>query len=310
MLKKLLLAMFCLTSTPSLAADKLTVMLDWFVNPDHAPLVIAKEKGFFAQQGLDVTLQQPGDPNDPPKLAAAGKVDIALGYQPQLHLQVAEGLPLRRIGTLIGQPLNTLLVLEDSGITSPAQLKGKKIGYSVGGVEEALLSAILEKHGLTLKDVQLINVNFSLSPALLSGQVDAVIGAYRNFELHQLAKEGRRGRAFLVENEGVPAYDELIFLTRTDKSNDPRLPRFFKALEQALTAIRTDPKGTMETFFTAYPETNDAINRAAWKDTLPTFAADMRTLHKKRYEEFSQFLAARKLIPAPQKANDVAAGER
>jgi putative hydroxymethylpyrimidine transport system substrate-binding protein len=48
MLKKLLLAMFCLTSTPSLAADKLTVMLDWFVNPDHAPLVIAKEKGFFA----------------------------------------------------------------------------------------------------------------------------------------------------------------------------------------------------------------------------------------------------------------------
>ena len=308
MQKKLLMMALCLTSTPSLAADKLTVMLDWFVNPDHAPLVVAQEKGFFAEQGLTVTLQQPGDPNDPPKLAAAGKVDIALGYQPQLHLQVAEGLPLRRIGTLIQQPLNTLLVLQDSGITSPAQLKGKKIGYSVGGVEEALLSAILEKHGLTLKDIKLINVNFSLSPALLSGQVDAVIGAYRNFELHQLAKEGRPGRAFFVENEGVPAYDELIFLTRTNRTSDPRLPRFFKALEKAVALIRADEAGTMALFFKAYPETNDIVNRAAWADTVPTFAAAMQPLNTKRYESFSRFLAARGLLKKAQRAEEVATG--
>src|SRR5438270_3445786 len=83
------------------AADKLTVILDWFVNPDHGPLIVAQEKGFFSDAGLDVDLVAPADPSDPPKLVAAGKADIGVDYQPQLHVQVAEGLPLTRIGTLI-----------------------------------------------------------------------------------------------------------------------------------------------------------------------------------------------------------------
>ena len=103
---------FYLTS-PVQAAEKLSVMLDWFVNPDHAPLIIAKEKGFFKATGLDAKLITPADPNDPPKLVAAGKVDLAVSYQPQLHVQVAEGLPLIRIGTLVSTPLNSLVVLKN-----------------------------------------------------------------------------------------------------------------------------------------------------------------------------------------------------
>ena len=87
--------------SPALAQDKLTLILDWFVNPDHGPIVIAEEKGFFAEQGLEVEVIAPADPSDPPKMAAAGKADIAVSYQPQLHLQVQEGLPLMRVGTLV-----------------------------------------------------------------------------------------------------------------------------------------------------------------------------------------------------------------
>jgi putative hydroxymethylpyrimidine transport system substrate-binding protein len=94
-------------------AEKLTVMLDWFVNPDHGPLIVALEKGFFAEAGLEVELVEPADPNDPPKLVAAGKAALAVSYQPQLHIHAAEGLPLARIGTLVATPLNTLLVLDD-----------------------------------------------------------------------------------------------------------------------------------------------------------------------------------------------------
>ncbi|MBT5037549.1 MAG: ABC transporter substrate-binding protein, partial [Rhodospirillaceae bacterium] len=155
------------------ADDKLTVLLDWFVNPDHAPLFVAQEQGYFAAHGLEVEMIAPADPNDPPKLVAAGKADIALSYQPQLHVQVAAGLPLTRFGTLIATPLNTLLVLADGPVKSIADLKGRKVGYSVGGFEDALLRAMLARHGLTLDDITLINVNFSLSPALLAGQVDA-----------------------------------------------------------------------------------------------------------------------------------------
>jgi putative hydroxymethylpyrimidine transport system substrate-binding protein len=155
------------------------------VNPDHGPIIVAEEMGFFAEQGLDVEVIAPADPSDPPKLVAAGKIDLAVSYQPQLHLQVHEGLPLLRVGTLVATPLNCLLTLQDGPVETLADLKGRKVGFSVAGVEEALLGAMLKPHGLTLDDIELVNVNWSLSPALMSRQVDAEIGAYRNFELNQ-----------------------------------------------------------------------------------------------------------------------------
>ena len=130
--------------------DKLTIGLDWFINPDHAPLIIAKKRGFFKEVGLDVEMIEPADPNDPPKLVAAGKLDLAISYQPQLHIQVDQGLPVVRVGTLVSVPLNSLVVLKDGPIKSITDLKGKKIGFSVGGFEEALLSGMLEKYNLKI----------------------------------------------------------------------------------------------------------------------------------------------------------------
>ena len=234
-MKRLFLAVFFLLSlgAPASAAEKLTVMLDWFINPDHGPLFVALERGEFEKRGLEVELIPPADPNDPPKLVAAGRADLAISYQPQLHLQVAQGLPLKRVGTLVATPLASLVVLADGPIESIADLKGRKVGFSVGGFEDALLGAMLDKHGLTLEDVELINVNFSLSPSLMSGQVDAVIGAYRNFELKQMDIEGRPGRAFYLEEEGVPAYDELIVVANSKNSKTPGFQHFWKPSKRA-----------------------------------------------------------------------------
>ena len=216
-MKKTFTLLLLVISSQSFAADKITLILDWFVNPDHGPIIIAQEKGFFAEQGLEVEIVPPADPADPPKLVAAGKADIAVSYQPQLHLQVHEGLPLVRIGTLVATPLNCLLVLKDGPIKSIADLKNKKVGFSVAGVEEALLTAILKTHNLSFDDIELVNVNWSLSPSLMSKQVDAVIGAFRNFELNQMDIEGVGGHCFYLEEEGLPAYDELIYVANPDK---------------------------------------------------------------------------------------------
>ena len=245
-------------------AEPLTILLDWFINPDHGPIIIAQEKGFFAEEGLEVPLTDPADPNDPPKMVAAGKAGIAVSYQPQLHMQAAAGLPLARIGTLIATPLNTLLVLDESPIKSIADLKGRKVGFSVGGFEDAVLGAMLAKHGLSLDDVEMINVNFSLSPALLSGQVDAVIGAYRNFELNQLAIEGRKGRAFFVEEEGVPPYDELILVANSAKLDDPRLPKVLRALERGVQFLINHPDEAWGLFAGHKKGLDDELNRRAW----------------------------------------------
>jgi putative hydroxymethylpyrimidine transport system substrate-binding protein len=155
-------ALFWTCTSSAFAADKLTVLLDWFVNPDHGPLIVAERLGYFRDANLDVKLIAPADPNDPPKLVAAGKADIAVSYQPQLHIQVAAGLPLVRIGTLIATPLNSLVVLRDGPIKSIADLKGKKIGFSVGGFEDALLAAMLARHGLKPSDVTMMSADRSM----------------------------------------------------------------------------------------------------------------------------------------------------
>ena len=246
---------FLFAASPVIAQDKLTVLLDWFVNPDHAPLIVAQEKGFFKAAGLEVELIAPADPSLPPKLVAAGKADLAVSYQPQLHVQVGQGLPLIRIGTLVSTPLNSLVVLRDGPIKKIADLKGKKVGFSVGGFEDALLQTMLVKHGLTLKDVELINVNFSLSPALVAGKVDAVIGAFRNFELNQMDIIKRPGRAFFPEEEGVPAYDELIVVAKKDKAHDPRYRRFLDAVENAVTFLINHPDDAWKLFIKNNPVT-------------------------------------------------------
>jgi putative hydroxymethylpyrimidine transport system substrate-binding protein len=292
----LLLALaFCLGAVPATAADKLTVMLDWFVNPDHAPLVVAREKGFFAAEGLEVELVAPADPNDPPKLVAAGQADVAVSYQPQLHLQVKEVLPLARVGTLVATPLNSLVVLADGPVQSIADLKGRKIGFSVGGFEDALLGAMLGKHGLTLADVELVNVNFSL----VAGQVDAVIGAFRNFELNQMDIVGRPGRAFYPEEEGVPAYDELIYVAAKDGLGRPELRRFLAAVENATHWLVNHPEEAWGAFKATDPALDDELNRRAWADTLPRFAHSPAALDHGRYQRFAAFLERQDLIESP-----------
>lgn len=300
MTRALALAIVLLAAaSPAGAQDRLTVLLDWFVNPDHGPLIVARDRGLFAAAGLDVELIAPADPNDPPKLVAAGRADLAVSYQPQLHLQVQEDLPLVRIGTLVATPLNTLVVLADGPIESIADLRGKKVGYSVGGFEEALLSAMLGRHDMGLDDVELVNVNWSLSPSLITGQVDAVIGAFRNFELNQMDIVDRPGRAFFPEEEGVPAYDELIYVVHRDDLADDRWPRFLAAVEAATHWIVNHPDAAWDVFAASGKDLDDELNRRAWADTWPRFALAPAALDTGRYARFAAFLEDQGLISEP-----------
>ncbi|WP_168990492.1 ABC transporter substrate-binding protein [Aureimonas flava] len=289
-------ALAALGPAPALAADKLTVLLEWFVNPDHVPLVVAREKGLFAARGLDVDLVPPADPSAPPRLLAAGQADVAVHYQPNLMLDVKAGLPLVRFGTLVETPLTTVMVRADGPVKTLADLKGRKVGYSVAGTEEAVLSTMLESAGLSLSDVEMVNVNFALTPSLLSGNVDATVGAYRNFELTQMRLEGHEGRAFFPEEHGVPAYDELILVTSRDKIADPRLPRFVEAVEEAAIFATNHPDEALALFLKAYPDLDDELNRRAFADTLPRFAKRPAALDAARYERFAAYMQSKGLL--------------
>jgi putative hydroxymethylpyrimidine transport system substrate-binding protein len=277
-------------------AEKFTLILDWFVNPDHAPLFAAKYCGAFARAGLDVDMIAPTDPDLPPRLLAAGKADACLSYQTQLYLLVDKGLPVRRTGTLIGKPLNTLTALKESGITTLSGLKGKKIGYSVAGVETALIGTMLKSVGLTVNDVTLVNVNFNLVTSLQSREVDAVIGTYRTYEDIQLTQAGLNPVIFYPEDHGVPSSEELILLSAASGVSAPTLPRFLGALHEGVNSLLADPEKVLALFLKDNPSLNDKLDIASWHALPPYFARNPAALDAPHYLAYRDFMAQAGLI--------------
>ncbi|MFT6984883.1 MAG: putative hydroxymethylpyrimidine transport system substrate-binding protein [Psychromonas sp.] len=284
---------------------KMTLMLDWFVNPNHGPVVIAQQRGYFKEQGLDVDIQEPSDPSMPPKLVAAGKVDLAISYQPNLIMDVAAGLPLIRSATLIATPLNTLTVLDNNKINRLSDLKGKKIGISIAGNEEAIIGTMLKTDGVNFEDVQIINVGWALSTSLASGKVDATWGGFRNFETNQLELEGIKAKAFFPEEHGVPAYDELIFVANANSYDKAAIQAFNKALQQATIYIVNHPQESWKEFAAYAPDTlNNELNRLAWNATLTRFALRPSAIDLKRYNDYAAFMYSQKIISSLPKAQD------
>ncbi|QIJ49128.1 ABC transporter substrate-binding protein [Raoultella ornithinolytica] len=284
-----------LISGQAMANEKLTLVLDWYINPDHAPIMVAEQIGAFKAQGLDVKIVPPSDPALPPRLVAAGQADLAITYQPQVHFFADEGLPLVRVGTLINSPLNTIIAL-DKRIKTPADLKGKKVGYSVSGIEQATLATMAQHDHIDPQSIKLINVNFQLTSALLAGQVDAVIGGYRNIEALELKLQGKDPQVMNVEDFGVPAYDELVIVANRDEIHAAKIKKFLVALQEGVAYLRAHPQETWQAFAAAHPELNTELNQQAWQQTPPLFAAHPAALDKARYEAYEQFLYNNKLV--------------
>ncbi|HEY8487252.1 MAG TPA: ABC transporter substrate-binding protein, partial [Limnochordales bacterium] len=291
--------------SPPAARSRLQLMLDWFPNPDHVPLYYARAAGLFARRGLEVEILVPADPNDPLKLAAAGRVDAAVSYQPSVSQARAEGVPVKAVGILIEHPLNTIMTVESRGIRRPRDLAGRRVGYSVAGFEEALLGAVLRHEGLRLQDVQLVNVNFNLTPALLSGQVDAVVGAYKNYESVVLEREGARPVWFELTRYGVPDYYELVLVAGDGvlARRRPELTALVQALQEAIEETRRNPDRAFEVFLQAHPDLDRALNQEAFRRTLPEFARSQVHAAEK-WQRMHQFLREGGVV-----SRDVPAGQ-
>jgi putative hydroxymethylpyrimidine transport system substrate-binding protein len=278
----------------------LTVILDWFPNPDHAPLIIAQQHGFFKEQGLDVELISPSDPTDPPKWIAVNKADIALTYQPEFMEQIDQGLPLIRIGTLIDKPLNCLATLKENQINTLADLKGKRIGVTSSGLSNIMLKVMLRKQGIAENEVDIINVRYNLTQALLSHQVDAVTGLMRNVEISQLESKNKKVITFFPEEYGIPTYSELIFVSHLTRAKDPRFPLFMAAIKKAVAYLDAHPEEAWLQFAKHYPEANNNVNKEMWFATIPYFAEEPESFDNKEWARFATFMQKNQLIKKTQ----------
>jgi putative hydroxymethylpyrimidine transport system substrate-binding protein len=290
------------------APTSLVFMLDWFPNPDHVPLYAAQQEGYFSQEGVRVTLQVPANTDDPLKLAAAGRVDVAVNYEPNVILARAQGLPVRSIGVLIGQPLTTIMFLKSSGIRSPKDLVGRPVGFAVTGFADAMVDQVMRSAGASTTGVRMVNVGFDLVPALLSHKVDAVVGAYRNYERVQIELQGQPVAMFEPERYGVPTFYELVLITSDTALGRHReaLQRFVRAVGRGIAFTVKNPDQAFAAYVRANPKMklDDELNRKSFRVTLPTYART-ETQARDRWQMFDQWLATHKVIPSAVPVDDL-----
>lgn len=223
----------------------ITLLLDWFPNPDHIALYVAQEKGYFTEAGLNVKLQPPSDPADPPKLVSTGNVDLGISYEPEMYFSHAAGLKVTAVGALIPTALNSVMATKDSPVKSLADLGGKTIGDAGLPTDAAFLQAIYKQNNIDPNSVTEINLKTSLVQAMLSGKVDATIGAYRNIEGVQLQMEGQDPMIVPVTEAGVPDYAELVVIANTDKlASDPEYGQIVRDFLSALAKGSADAQAS------------------------------------------------------------------
>ncbi len=283
-------------TSPANAGEKLSLMLDWFPNVDHLPIYVAQEKGYFREAGIEVEILSPSDTSDALKLAVAGQVDLAVSYQPQTIIAAAEGLDVRVVGRLVEHPLTTLLFLKEKGFKAPSELSGRTIGYTVPGLMDVLMQAFARINGIA--NVRLVNVGFTIVPALTSGQVDAVMGPFKTYETVTMAAKGIEAGYFELENWGIPDYDELIFICGPQTlANKPAAVRAFaEAVARGIAFQQEDAETALSLYFQALPDADREIETAAYKLTRPYFAGS-QTLEAARWETFAAFALEHGLIP-------------
>jgi putative hydroxymethylpyrimidine transport system substrate-binding protein len=250
------------------------LMLDYFPNADHAPIYAAQAVDAFKQAGLDLKIRQPADPSAPIKQVAAGRVDLAVSYEPEVLRARSEGLHVVAVGALVRGPLTSIISLPKARIASPKDLKGKTVGTAGIDYQHAYLQTILDHAGVDPKTVKERNVGFNLVPALLTGKVDAILGGFWNYEAIDLQQRGKKPRVIRMEQAGVPDYDELVFVANADAldTQGPYIRRFLNAMRRGEITLRRNPSSGVNALLSANPDLDRKLQAASVRVTLPSFA--------------------------------------
>ena len=284
------------------AAHRMSLLLDYFPNADHAGIYAAQAGGHFRDAGLDVKIRQPSDPAAPIKQVAAGRVDLAVSYEPEVLRARDEGLRVVAVAALVRRPLTSIVSLPAAGIREPSDLKGKRVGTAGIDYQSRYLETILLDAGVDPGTVKERNVGFNLTPALLTKKVDAVLGAFWNYEGTELRLKGRKPRIIRVDEAGVPTYDELVLVANEDslKREGKRVRAFIGALARGTEELARDPAEGIGGLLEANRDLDPRLQRAVVKVTLPLFlpkkGKPFGFQDPKAWQEFAAWMRENKIL--------------
>ena len=277
--------------------ERFDLALDFYVNPDHAGIYTALDRGYFEAEGLDVRPQVPSDPSAPIKQVAAGRVDLAISYEPEVLLARDQGLDVVAVGALVQEPLTSLISLGEAGIEDVADLEGETIATAGIPYQDAFLDAILEREGMRRDDVEVVDVGLGLLPAVLSGRAAAMLGGFRNIEGVDLELRGKDPRVVPVDELGIPTYDELVLVASRERlDSDPgAIADFLAALERGTRLASRDPELATDAVLADGEGLDPRLTAAETEATLPLLlppgGEDFGYMDPAEWEDFIGFMA-------------------
>ncbi len=294
---------------------KISLALDWYPWGNHTGIFMALENGFFEDEGLSVDIQVPADPTTALQLVATGDDDFTISYQADVLYARSQGLEIQSVAALVQHPLNTIMALESSEISDPADLEGKTVGVTGVPSDEAMLGAILEDVGLSLDDVEVVNVGFDLMPSLLGGSVDAIIGGYYVHESILAEQQGSPVVAMNVADHGVPDYYELLLVTGDAfaEKNPAAVEAFIRALQRGYEAAAADTTAAVDALMAAYPETAEEVERQGIELIVPLWTDEgtvaWGTQTEERWTTYHDWLRETGLLEEDVDVNDAFTNE-
>lgn len=245
--------------TSALAADKVNVQLDYVVRGNHAMFFVAKKKGYFEKQGIEVTTIQrgTGSPNAM-RIVGNGTAEFGFGDLPTLAVARTQNVPVVALMAVNQHsPLGMLALASKHKLSKPQDLKGLNIGVQPSGSTYVFLKAFLAANGMSLDDIKQSTVNPPYENYLLLGRVDAVPG-YVDAEVPELeAKAGGPGSLSVIQGSdfGYTVYGSGLFTSEkmiADKSD--LVQRFVNAYTQAFADVAKNPKEAADIIVEANPE--------------------------------------------------------
>ena len=296
MLSILVISIFSCSSENEI--NKVSLALDWYPNSNHAGIFYAKDKGYFLDGDLDVEVYTPSDPSSILQTVASGRDQFGISYQPDLLLARSEGVPVVAISSIVRTPLNSIMTLKKSGISDPSKLKGKTIGYPGIPLNIGILQSILEGQGLTINDVNLVDVGFDLVPALLSSRVDAVIGAFWSHESILIELEGEGVNILKFQDWGIPEYHELVLVTSEKylDENKEIVESFVKSFRKGFEGSIESNSESMESLISAFPEVNVELETEGIKLLAPLWIESMNSNNMDSWHKFGNWMKEKGLI--------------
>ena len=292
-------------STGATAQTAITFQLNWVAGGANAGFAAAVAEGYYKSAGLDVKLVEGNGSGNTAQLVASGRSQLAYADAVAISQLIAKGAPMKVLSTIYQSNPNEVSALKKTGIKSIKDLVGKKVGVPSGSSQTTMLPLFLKANNLKESEVNLINMPAtSMVPALLQGQVDAILGSIDAYQI-QLEAQGAQLDNFRFADYGVPTVSTSIFANDTYiKDNPDVIKKFIAASLKGWSFALDNPEKAVKDLKSVFPEMNEKLAASELAAITPLFCSGGAKYIGKAEDALwvksQDLLAEVKLLPAGQ----------